>query len=387
MNMNRCIEKMRNIFIACAGLALTSAAAHAQQDVLIPGGPIEYTVEPLDGGKRDFLFAFAQDAEAAAKAPANEYWLGLQVAAVPELVKKHLGIEHGLAVGEVVEDSPAAKADIRRHDILTKAEDAPLADLDDLVKAVEASEGKEITIKILRSGKEQSARVTAAKRPPTQRLDVRMAPPPEIAEEIRRVEDALQKLKAKAGDRGLGLYIPRPGFVMPQGDVLRHWSLHTDGKKADFPSDLSVRITKEGDQPAKINVKRGDKEWNVTEEKLDELPEDIRTHVQRFLGKGGPLTMRMPAAAVIRGGDRALRVTPEGKVEGELHVRPFPPGAPVPPAAPRPPMPPRAAGEPQARVFSYRSGSSEDDPKLEAILKELRDLRKELDEVRKAQKN
>jgi hypothetical protein len=50
-------------------------------------------------------------------------------------------------------------------------------------------------------------------------------------------------------------------------------------------------------------------------------------------------------------------------------------------------MPPRAAGEPQARVFSYRSGSSEDDPKLEAILKELRDLRKELDEVRKAQKN
>ena len=358
--MKRCICEAWKCLFVCAGLALATGVSFGQQDVLIPGGPVEFSVQPLDEPRADLLFAFVRSDEEAADDAKSEYWLGVQVSHVPEVAKQQLGIENGLVVREVVPDSPAAKADIRRHDILTKVKDTPLTELEDLVKAVEAADGKEMTITMLRQGKERSAKVTATKRPASERTE----------------------------GRGVGLFFPRPGVVVPPGDVKRLWSAYVDEKhvKGEFPSDLSVRVTKEGDQPAKIHVKRGDQEWDVTEDKLDELPEDIRPHVQKYIGKGMALHFRAPAVTLK--GDRTIRVTPEGKVEGEIHVRPFPPMAPAPPIAPAPPMPPRRTGE-QGRVFSYRTdrGALQDDPKLEAILKEIRELRKEVDELRKSGKN
>ena len=52
-----------------------------------------------------------------------------------------------------------------------------------------------------------------------------------------------------------------------------------------LPKDMSVTITKEGEQPAKIVVKQGDKTWETTEDKLDDLPDEVRGHVQSFLGR------------------------------------------------------------------------------------------------------
>jgi hypothetical protein len=49
---------------------------------------------------------------------------------------------------------------------------------------------------------------------------------------------------------------------------------------------MSVVISKEGDQPAKIVVKRGDDKWELTEKELNKLPADIRPHVERMLGRG-----------------------------------------------------------------------------------------------------
>jgi hypothetical protein len=154
--------------------------------------------------------------------------------------------------------------------------------------------------------------------------------------------------------------------------------------KTEFPKNLSVQINKEGDQPAKIHVKQGDKEWDVTEDKLNELPEDVRQHVQRLRGQG-----QMPGPAkVAASGSRAIRVTPEGKVEGELKITPMPPKPPVPPAAStrsRPPAAPPAPAAPlAARIYSYRTERGEDgaDSKLDDILKEVKQLRKEVDELR-----
>jgi hypothetical protein len=368
-----------NCVLASAGLALICAASQAQDDVLIPAPPLRYTVQPLsDANKLEFSFIAADAPET--EDVTQEYWLGVQVAAVPELAKRQLGIEHGLAVGEVVPDSPAAKADIRRFDILTKVNDHELTDLDDLVKAVEASEGKEITITILRDGKQQTANVIAAKRPANQRLDVIVKP--EVAEEIRRVEDALRKLKAKTGDGGINFYVPRPGVVAPRAEMNRVWSkMFGEATRAEFPTDLSIRVTKDGDQPAKIHVQRKDKEWDVTEDTLNELPEDIRPHVERYVGRGMPF----PWAGGQFNHERRLRVTPEGKVEGELRVRPLPPLPPVPPAMPAPPARPRKPaggefGEPVAPAPA-------DAHRLDAIYNELRELRKEVEELRKARRD
>ena len=185
------------------------------------------------------------------------------------------------------------------------------------------------------------------------------------------------------------MWFPKPAIVAPRVEMKfdHKWN---EGKR-DFPKDLTVQINKQGTKPAEIHVKRGDKSWDVTEEKLDDLPEDIRGHVQQMLGRRGAMALYAPPG-------RAIQVTPEGKVQGEIRITPVPPVPPAPAAAPRPPVAPRPPASP--RAFSFRSEqiAEGDDSKLDAILKKLekiesgtldkldkdmKQMRKELDELRK----
>lgn len=371
----------------------------AQEDVLIPSAPIPYTVrlladQPPVPASSDVLVALvnANENEDESKKDSREasYWLGVQVAQLPDLAKKQLGVERGLAVGDVVADSPAAKAGIERHDILTKVNDASLSELADLVKAVEASDGKEMTIALLRAGKEKTVRATATKAATAGRTEVPTLRP-ELAAEIRRVEETLKKLRAEAGDQGFNFFFPRPAYVPSRVDP-KLWQgvIEAKGAKPALPNDVSVRISKEGDQPGKIHVKKGDKEWNVSEDKLSELPDDLRPHIERMIGKGLPVRIRAAAPAK---GERTVRVSPDGKVEGEIHLGPVIAVAPVPPVPPTAPVAPapatRVSPEKATRAFSYRTerGALDEEGTLSAILKELRDLRKEVDDLRKTNKD
>ena len=208
--------------------------------------------------------------------------------------------------------------------------------------------------------------------------------------EIKKLEEALENLKNKFGKDGTNLWFPKPAIVAPRME----FKFET---KVEFPKDLKVTINKEGTKPAEIHVERDGKSWDVTEEKLNELPEDIRGHVEQMLGRKGPTAFRYGPA-------KTLHVTPEGKVHGEMRIAPYAPTPPVPPAAaaapraPTSPVPP--AAPPVVRGFSYRSERSEEggESKLDAILKKLekiesgtldkldkdmKQMRKELDELRK----
>jgi len=274
-----------------------------------------------------------------------------------------------------MDDSPAAKAGFKKNDILVKAGDAPVKAPADLIKAVDASHGKQMIITIVRGGKDRKIEVTPAKRSEetsrreAARVELR-APNVEFREEIKRVEEALENLKNKAGKDGMSFWFARPGVVAP-GITTQYYKI-----APEFPKDLSVKIIKEGQEPTKIHVQRGDKEWNLTEDKqgvnLKELPEEIRAHVQRLLvGIPGKATM----------GSRVVRVTPEGKVEGELNITPAPPRPPVPP---KPAIAPVAPAPGQARTFTYRTerNESSSDSKLDALISEVKQLRKEIDELR-----
>ena len=293
-----------------------------------------------------------EGAERAEEARLNEYWLGLGLSELPEIVKEQLGLKQGLVVDAVVPDSPAAKADLREHDILTKAGDQPLSEPVDLLKVVADAKDKELALTVVRGGKERVVKVTPAKRPQETarregaRFFERAIGPGQGREEVERLEKLLGELRSKAGNEPVRGWFAHPGVIV--GDFL---------KRAEFPKNLTVRITKEGDQPVKIYVKRDDQEWEVTADKLSELPEDIRMHVQPMLGGGvGPFRMALAAS---------------------------PPGA-VPPGVPR--------------VQSYRVEVGPGvEGKLDAILKKLdrlesesveklqsdvKQLRKEVDELR-----
>ena len=347
-------------------------------------------------------FVLVNSGEGSDEGPPSEYWLGLQIAALPEVVKRQLAVEHGLAVEEVSPDSPAAKAEIKKFDILVKADDKPLMEHGDLLKVVNDSQGKEIVIAIVRGGKDSTVRVAAVKRPQTARVEVK-TPRPEFRVEIKKLEEALENMKNKVGKDGTNLFFPKPAIVAPRVELNYDYKWNKDAT-AEFPKDLKVKINKEGTKPAEIHVERGDKSWDVTEEKLDELPEDIRGHVQQLLGRKGPTAPAWMNYHNYYGQGRTLHVTPEGKVQGEIRIAPHPPVPPVPPvpaAAPRGPTvpaPPVAAQA--ARALSLRTERSDDggDSKLDAILKKLENIesgtleklekdvqqmRKEIDELRK----
>src|SRR3954453_15996668 len=120
-------------WLACgifgAGMISAANGATAQEDVLVPATePTEYRVERLDprwSHRGDAVYFVVDEAPAAegaktAQADKNEYWLGVRIAELTDVVKQQLGIDQGLVVEDVMPDSPAAKADIKKNDILIK---------------------------------------------------------------------------------------------------------------------------------------------------------------------------------------------------------------------------------------------------------------------------
>src|SRR3954465_10408705 len=139
MNMMQSTWKRGLALVAIAFAIAVGGVVCAQGDVA------PEKAMALDSAKQLLQSAAAQDHakavlafanELALDAPTSDYWLGVQVAAVPDLAKKQLAIDDGLAVEDVTDGSPAAKAEIKKFDILVRAGDAPLKGISDLVKAV-----------------------------------------------------------------------------------------------------------------------------------------------------------------------------------------------------------------------------------------------------------
>jgi membrane-associated protease RseP (regulator of RpoE activity) len=199
-----------------------------------------------------------------------DYWIGLAVGGVNEAVREQLklGEEEGVAVLRVAPDSPAAKAGIKRNDILLKAGDKPLKRLEDLRDAVAASRGKAIAITLIQGGERKTIEVT----PESRHMGIG-----------RPVTDRLFR-------------VMRP--LLPI--------------EVQYPKDLSITVHKEGNEPGKITVARGDKKWEVTDQTIGELPDDVRGYVEIYLGK-------MPTPPL----PREL----EERLARDIRV-PFPPGMP-----------------------------------------------------------
>ena len=167
-------------------------------------------------------------------------------------------------------------------------------------------------------------------------------------------------LKDKAGNDGLGIVFARPGVVAQNANVFM--------KRGEFPKDLSISVHKEGDKPAEIHVKKGDKEWKVTEDKMGELPDDVRPHVHHFFGSlWGPGLKEMATRSLVGGPKVATGVARVPVVRPPMPV----PTSPVAPPVPAPTC-----------AYQYRLESRGSDEKFDAILKELKQLRKDVDELR-----
>jgi membrane-associated protease RseP (regulator of RpoE activity) len=210
----------------------------------------------------------------------GRFWIGVEChEAAPEL-RAQLGLEgeQGLVVVRVSDDSAAAKAGVKRHDVVVAAGDSKLSRVPDLAKAVNAAEGKAVKLKIIRAGKEQSIDVT-----PTER-------PGDVVKYIARPH--------------IGMFVP--SAAAPMG--------------TELPDNMTIKIERQGKKPATIVVTRGDEKFETSEEHLDKLPEDVRQLVARSLG--GPWTIPMPPGKV--GGAFGIATPPM------MHIEAMPEGGATP---------------------------------------------------------
>jgi hypothetical protein len=239
-----------------------------------------------------------------AGAETGKFWIGVECRESQPELRAQLGLDdgQGLVVVHVAEDSPAAKAGIKQHDVVVSAGDAKLGRPQDLVKAVEATDGKEITLKIYRSGKEKTIQIAPGERP----------------------KDVIQ-------------FLARPGMGM----------VFAGGPPAPLPDNVSISISRSGKNPAKISVSRGDENWNLTDQELKKLPDDLRPFVERMLG-GGPMSINFQNNGANGNNWQRWLQTPQIRIDGQVTPQ-FQPQAP-PGQSGQPGMAPQPGGTPGAPV-------------------------------------
>lgn len=212
---------------------------------------------------------------------APEFWIGLRCfAPLPSALRAHIDIPEGqgLLVIDVVDEGPGQKSGIKPDDILINIGETPLRSVRDLIGAVEASQGKPFEIGLLRAGKPISLTVQPEKRPDEiKRQGLGVVPTSPDMEKIQRWFEQVQP--GQGGKPSMRLRFLHPGMVLPP-DASIHPGL---------PTGLSISISREGKEPAKIVVKQFDAKeqktqtWELTEKELYQLPDDIRPHVERML--------------------------------------------------------------------------------------------------------
>ncbi len=242
-----------------------------------------------------FVFQAADDKDAETAESDGGYWIGLFCEPIGADLRSQLNLKEGqgLIVRDVADDSPAEKAGLKENDVLVAVGDKPFDGVQQFIKEVNSSQGKEMALAVYRGGKKTVVKVTPERRPAARRrLPGRRAPtdPWKWAEQMER------------GGGPFNMRFWGPGVIGPAGP------------KPSLPKDMTVIISRTGDQPAKITVKQGDHTWEATEKTLDKLPKQVRPHVQRLLHPNAAFVPEMDDAF---GSDRRAPLPHFGRGEVE----------------------------------------------------------------------
>ena len=206
------------------------------------------------------------------------YWIGIRGRNVTEPVLRtqfQLAQDMGVVIEEVVKESPAAKAGLRQHDILLRANGEPVLSMEELSRMVASGNAKPIELLLIRLGKEETIIVAPEQRPPEME---------------------------NSGGRGFG-----GGFGPDEGDPLGALRMFRGGIavppqggvmafNGNLPSGYVVTMTRQNNEPVKITVVKGDKTWTIVgddEEAIAQLPEEVRDHVRSLLDGNGPVKIEM----------------------------------------------------------------------------------------------
>ncbi len=166
-------RKIRLLMVAA--FLLATASLRADEPAAVPSGK-----NPAPTAAQGAVFAdFDSDGDVdilvladgpSRPEPLSEFWIGIDGTPPDDALRAQLELPsgQGLIVNQVVDDGPAAKAGLKRFDVLLSCLDRPLAEVADLAKIIEQKKDAVLPIKLIRAGRQIIVDVTPQRRPPSQ---------------------------------------------------------------------------------------------------------------------------------------------------------------------------------------------------------------------------
>lgn len=144
-------------------LAGDDSSADEQVPTAQDAGPAVDSAPPNAAAKANKVKRPGDAAKSEGRAVMPKYGLGAQLAPVPAALSERLELKgDGLLVQRVAPGGPADKAGIKPDDILLAVGDKPIKQYADVIEELNASKGKELSLKLLRAGKTNTVAVTPA---------------------------------------------------------------------------------------------------------------------------------------------------------------------------------------------------------------------------------
>ena len=196
---------------------------------------------------------------------AKEFWIGVPVTQVDATLRIHLAdlpADAGLIANDVVKDSPASKAGVKKNDILVKLGDKPLKDSPSLIAQIQAAGDKPTPLEIFRAGKPITLTITPAERSRGVAFDVNV--PREVGASFNMVFPK----------QGVAMSDPKQQEIIVKHleEVLRNMSGKPGLKPEEIHLEMLTSKAKAGAEDATAKIEASMKELKAS---IDELKRAI----------------------------------------------------------------------------------------------------------------
>lgn len=206
-------------------------------------------------------------------------WLGVKIQAVTPDIAESMGLDkpRGALVADVTPDSPSAKAGIEAGDVIVEFDGRNITDSKELPRVTAETEvGKEVSVKIIRDGKEKEIKVTLGRLEVGEKLIAKAsgntAPPvvaaPTTVTLLGMTVSTLTKdlrTKFKTDEKVMGVLVTevaKDGAAADKGIEAGDIILEAGGKTVESSADVSAAVegaTKDGKASVLLLMSKGGK--------------------------------------------------------------------------------------------------------------------------------
>lgn len=228
--------------------------------------------------------------------PIESFWIGVRVAPIPGLLLPHFGAKEDgpgrVVVEHVVSNGPAAKAGLKRGDVVLKFDDTEIHTLPELMNQIAKAKETAQPLVVMRGGKNENLSITPEKRPEEPNVIVE-----EEIEEIPGIQVAPEFQREFRNSRQMMRHMENM-FRQMQGGT-DHANVIMDEDTVNQTEDaakgegkrIEVRSHTDADGKTQIHVIKSVKANGKTHkqswitESIEKLPNEIRSEVESLFNR------------------------------------------------------------------------------------------------------